>query len=415
MRAIPQKERPGVELNTNNVIKLKRKRIKKINPLWIIAGLLAAILIAVLVILVRGGAEGIAETGSVTVDVDYNAVIVRQEKVITSEAFDLADYFAEEGAWVEPDTKIMQIYRRGYSEEQAAALMRKHAEIYDEQLALLGETRDKTIRGYNESIALLEENIAEELMAGNSAEVRRQEAELLDALASRTDYLRENLQETETLRALYSQADALAEVVETQRHVLYSQESGFVSFYFDDYENALNADKLSILTSDLVSSVIKGKGGAAWTTASDTSAYRLVGGDEWYCVFLTGADEALRCVGGRSYSIAAKGHGTYTAVALEPIVSGKKVVNILKVEGAPTEFLNTRRIELTVRFDASDICVSKQAIQFENGVPYIELLLSDGKYCIFVNVLSADDKRAVINVREDQDMPIAVGVRYWIP
>ena len=394
MRAIPQKERPGVELNTNNVIKLKRKRIKKINPLWIIAGLLAAILIAVLVILVRGGAEGIAETGSVTVDVDYNAVIVRKEKVITSEAFDLADYFAEEGAWVEPDTKIMQIYRRGYSEEQAAALMRKHAEIYDEQL---------------------EENIAEELMAGNSAEVPRQEAELLDALSSRTDYLRKNLQETETLRALYSQADALAEVVETQRHVLYSQESGFVSFYFDDYENALNADKLSILTSDLVSSVIKGKGGAAWTTASDTSAYRLVGGDEWYCVFLTGADEALRCVGGRSYSIAAKGHGTYTAVALEPIVSGKKVVNILKVEGAPTEFLNTRCIELTVRFDASDICVSKQAIQFENGVPYIELLLSDGKYCIFVNVLSADDKRAVINVREDQDMPIAVGVRYWIP
>ena len=120
MRAIPQKERPGVELNTNNVIKLKRKRIKKINPLWIIAGLLAAILIAVLVILVRGGAEGIAETGSVTVDVDYNAVIVRNEKVITSEAFDLADYFAEEGAWVEPDTKIMQIYRRGYSEEAVA-------------------------------------------------------------------------------------------------------------------------------------------------------------------------------------------------------------------------------------------------------------------------------------------------------
>ena len=47
------------------------------------------------------------------------------------------------------------------------------------------------------------------------------------------------------------------------RDRLYSQESGFVSFYFDDYENALNADKLSILTSDLVSSVIKGKGGAA--------------------------------------------------------------------------------------------------------------------------------------------------------
>lgn len=50
-------------MNTNNVIKLKRKRIKKINPLWIIAGLLAAILIAVLVILVRGGAEGIARDG----------------------------------------------------------------------------------------------------------------------------------------------------------------------------------------------------------------------------------------------------------------------------------------------------------------------------------------------------------------
>lgn len=135
-------------------------------------GCLRQFSLQLLVILVRGGAEGIARgPGSVTVMLIIMLLLSANEKVITSEAFDLADYFAEEGAWVEPDTKIMQIYRRGYSEEQAAALMRKHAEIYDEQLALLGETRDKTIRGYNELIALLEENIAEELMAGNSAEV----------------------------------------------------------------------------------------------------------------------------------------------------------------------------------------------------------------------------------------------------
>lgn len=403
-------------MSKDNVIGIKKKGSKKSNPLlWVIAALLTAILIGVIVLLILGGAEGIAETGSVTVDLDFDAVIVRKETVITSEAFDLADYFADEGEWVEADTKIMQIYRRGYSDEQAAALMSKYSEIYSEQLALLGETRDKTIRGYNELISMLEGNIAEELMAGDSAKVREHEKELLNALAERMEYLRSNLQETETLRALYAQADALSEVIETQRHVLYSQESGFVSFYFDDYENALNADKLSILTSDLISSVIKGKGGAAWTTSSDTSAYRIVGGDEWYCVFLTNANEALRCVNGRSYSIAVAGYGTYTATALEPIVNGEKVVNTLKVEGSPAELLNTRRISLTVRFDASDICIDEKAIQFENGVPYIELLLSDGKYCIFVNVLSADGKHAVINVRDDQDMPIAVGVRYWIP
>lgn len=403
-------------MSKDNVIGIKKKRSKKSNPLlWVIAALLAAILIGVIVLLILGGAEGIAETGSVTVDLDFDAVIVRKETVITSEAFDLADYFADEGEWVEADTKIMQIYRRGYSDEQAAALMSKYSEIYSEQLALLGETRDKTIRGYNELISMLEGNIAEELMAGDSAKVREHEKELLNALAERMEYLRSNLQETETLRALYAQADALTEVIETQRHVLYSQESGFVSFYFDDYENALNADKLSILTSDLISSVIKGKGGAAWTTSSDTSAYRIVGGDEWYCVFLTNANEALRCVNGRSYSIAVAGYGTYTATALEPIVNGEKVVNTLKISGSPAELLNTRRISLTVRFDASDICIDEKAIQFENGVPYIELLLSDGKYCIFVNVLSADGKHAVINVRDDQDMPIAVGVRYWIP
>lgn len=403
-------------MSKDNVIGIKKKGSKKSNPLlWVIAALLTAILIGVIVLLILGGAEGIAETGSVTVDLDFDAVIVRKETVITSEAFDLADYFADEGEWVEADTKIMQIYRRGYSDEQAAALMSKYSEIYSEQLALLGETRDKTIRGYNELISMLEGNIAEELMAGASAKVREHEKELLNALAERMEYLRSNLQETETLRALYAQADALSEVIETQRHVLYSQESGFVSFYFDDYENALNADKLSILTSDLISSVIKGKGGAAWTTSSDTSAYRIVGGDEWYCVFLTNANEALRCVNGRSYSIAVAGYGTYTATALEPIVNGEKVVNTLKIEGSPAELLNTRRISLTVRFDASDICIDEKAIQFENGVPYIELLLSDGKYCIFVNVLSADGKHAVINVRDDQDMPIAVGVRYWIP
>lgn len=127
MRVIPQKERPGVELNTNNVIKLKRKRIKKINPLWINCGVACGNShCSARDTCSRRCRRHCPRPGSVTVDVDYNAVIVRKEKVITSEAFDLADYFAEEGAWVEPDTKIMQIYRRGYSEEQAAALMRKH-------------------------------------------------------------------------------------------------------------------------------------------------------------------------------------------------------------------------------------------------------------------------------------------------
>lgn len=78
-------------MNTNNVIKLKRKRIKKINPLWIIAGLLAAILIAVLVILVRGGAEGIARDRAASrLMLIIMLLLSAKKRIITSESIDLA-------------------------------------------------------------------------------------------------------------------------------------------------------------------------------------------------------------------------------------------------------------------------------------------------------------------------------------
>lgn len=392
----------------------KRRKLKK-GVLAIILGFLAAAVAVLFFIVYKGGAEATAQYGSASMTNSYDAVIVRKERIITADEFDLADYFADEGSRVESGDPVMNVYKMGYSKEITLSLWRVRQEIYETQLEVLGEARDVELRTYDSGIEEARSRIAYAVMNGESSLVLGIQNELTELLEARRNYLRGYIQETEALRSLYQREEELEASVNEARTELLAPSAGTVSYYVDDFAIALNADKLSTVTSDLVTSALKRSKNAKWSGSAKTNAYRIVDTGEWYCVFLTPVSEPLRVAEGMKYPVTIDGYGSFEGTGAGSFVSGKKVVNIIRVNDEMGALINVRGVRVKVGFEASDIMVDKRAIQFENGEPYIEVITADGRYGVYVNVLSGDGEHVIVNARSTDNAPIGVGVKYWIP
>lgn len=393
-----------------------KNRIKvRGRSLYIVIGALVVAVAVLVVCLVGKGAEAIMDVGHVAVDMRHDAVIVRRETAVTTNNFDRADYLVREGENISAGEHVMDVYNRGFNDELMLSLQQTRREIYEAQLEQMGETRDSTVRGYNERVELIKSNIANAVMEGNTASVPALERELFTALSERSAYLRSILQETEKLRTLYRTEQEKEALISVWRNSLYAETAGTVSFYFDDYENALNAEKLGMLTSDLISTVLKGKGAVEWTTQAENLAYRVVDTSNWFLVYLTGAEDTLRSAQGKSYVVELDGYGTYTATAREPIISGKYALNILEVNAEMGELINVRTVGIDVHYEADGVTVRAEGIIIKDGRYYIDLMYSDGKERVEINALASNGDKVIISVRDGGEHAIVAGVRYWIP
>lgn len=381
----------------------------------IIIGTLLIAIAVLLVIVLYEGTEEITDSGHISFSAEYKAIIVRDENAVTTQAYDKADYIALEGEYVSAGDHVVDIYKRGYNDELMLALQNMREQVYAAQLEQLGETKDSNLEALNDSIAQLENSISDRIMlSSGDRTVAELERELEDLLQQRMEYLKGVVQETETLRTLYAQEKECEGVVNAWKTQMNAETSGTVSFYFDDYENAVNADTLGMLTADLINGVIKGKDANEWMVRSENYAYRIVDNTHWYCAFVTKSSDPLRVSKGHKYQIDTNGYGIFEATALEPQINGRSIVNILEINEDIGALINIRSITLSVAYDATGIKVQKDAIKVVDCVPNISLMYGDGRRDVPIDVLTLDDKYAIIKSRNESEQIVA-GVRYWIP
>ncbi|MEZ4508757.1 MAG: HlyD family efflux transporter periplasmic adaptor subunit [Eubacteriales bacterium] len=81
---------------------------------------------------------GEIEFGSLGADLEVNAAIIRDEKVIMSEPYEKITFDVVEGETVNNDQVIAQLYKRGYQDETMVTLLNLQKQIYDYQMQLLG-------------------------------------------------------------------------------------------------------------------------------------------------------------------------------------------------------------------------------------------------------------------------------------
>ena len=391
-----------------------RRNAARIDPrILIIIGVLVAVIGVLLFILLYHGKEEITERGMMMFRLDNrNAVVVRDETVLISQEYASLDYLKEEGSEVVSGESLATVYKLGFSSELTQSLLSAREEVYKAQMERIGSTKDQRLDEMNAAIQSLRSSISDRVVLGSGRDLESLCMELDAALAERMEYLREKVQETETLRALYSKVEEREQLISAWTLDVTAPVSGIVSYYFDGYEQAINAEKLSMLSPDLLNRAIKAKGASSWTTNDMTSVCRVVNRDRWYLAFMTKSSELTRTASGVEYDVEIKGYGTYKAVALEPMINGDEVVNILEVNTDIGDLIDVRTAKISVSSAVSGIKVKSEAIKKENGLRYLELLLSDSHYTIGVDVLAEENGMVIIRPHEATDT-LNEGVRYW--
>lgn len=379
--------------------------------------LLALVLIAVTVgavLLLSDSGGGTLETGTMRMELSAKGVVIRDEMSVSVDRYDKVTFLAAEGAECYEGMPIAAVYKWGYSDDMMQSLITVEAEIYAAQTALLSGVENADLA--NIELQISQKRAAIRTLAhGGEGDLLTLETELKSLLAQRKEYLRNTVQPTEALTALYAAEQAKQEQLASYVTEVMASGSGVVSFYFDGYEQALNYDKLDMLNAELISRTLKNTANMAGGSA-DNLLYRFVNPNRWHLAFLTGKNEPLRTLAGAQYSVTFDGltDTPYTATALETAVYDGGVMNLLEFTEPIGALLSARNVNATVSMEASGVVAPLDAIAMRDGAAYIRIRTGDGEREVAVDVLATDQENALIQAKDAAD-PIAAGQRYAKP
>ncbi len=392
----------------------RRRRVRFTGKFYMLLALMLVAVTVAVVLLLSDSGGGTLETGTMRMELAVKGIVIRDEMSVTVDKYDKVMFQTAEGAESYEGMPIARVFKWGYSDDMMQSLITVETQIYEAQTALLSGVE-------NANLANIELQIAQKRLAirtrllGGEGDLLTLENELASLLAQRKEYLRNTVQPTEALSALYAAEQTKQEQLASYVTEVTASGAGVVSFYFDGYEQALNYDKLGMLNPELISNALKNTANMAGGSAENL-LYRLVNPNRWHVAFLTGKNEPLRTLAGAQYTVQFEGvpDKLFTAAALEAAVYDGGVVNLLEFTEPIGALLNARTVNATVSMEASGLLVPLDAVAMHDGAAYIMLRTGGEEHEVAVNILAKDEGNALIQTK-DAANPIAAGQRYVKP
>lgn len=393
---------------------MRRHRKVKAKPrFYALMTVLLIVVIVVVVLILTNSKAGVIETGAIDWSSVENMVVVRDETSVSIEKYDRVIYKAPEGADILEGDAVASVFKWGYTDERMQSLIAVQKEILNEQNALLESITNPELASLNAQIAQKLVNVRDAVMYRSGSDALTLENDLKELLNERKTMLKELVQPNEKLNQLYAEESLQLSQLNEWKADVTAKGSGRISFYFDGYEQVMNASKLDMLNSALIASVFKSAAGTGSKDAAQTLLYRVVNSGRWYTAFLTNASSPQRLVGGEQYTVVFDGYPNdpVTATALEPAISDDKAVNVLEFTSDIGEFIGIRSVSATIRLNAQGLKVPNKAIVMQNGMPGVNLVMDGGTKRMEVVVLASDAENAIIRPRNAADV-LTAGMRF---
>ena len=397
---------------------MARARVRFKGRFYLFMIVLIGMVIGVILIMQARKRNAEIQFGSIDADLEVSAAVIRDEMLIMTEQYEKALFQVVEGEVVNNDQLIVQLYKRGYQDETMITLLNLQKNIYAYQLQLLGGEVPPELAEINASIAALEEQIRAIAREESELDMLSLEQSLKGLQTERAELLKGIVQADGTLNAMYEEeASHVATQNSWKLDIRNTAGTGVVSFYFDGYEQVLSVSKLSTINSALVNSVVNGNNTSATTsTTSQEPLYRIINNTHWYIVYVTKSNEPMRLVAGETYYVTFGDYSdiVYTATARATTVSESSVVNILEFNTDIGKLIGTRVVHATVSKSAQGLVVPVSAIEIVDGIPCITISYGDTPLRVEIEILSKDEKRAVIRARNETDTLVA-GQKFYKP
>ena len=361
---------------------------------------------------------GEIEFGSLGADMEVNAAIIRDEKIVMSEPYEKITYDVVEGETVNNEQVIAQLYKRGYQDETMVSLLNLQKQIYEYQLQLLGGQEPQELVDLNNSIDEVEMQIRSVSRGESTLDMLDLEQSLKDLDTQRVTLMQSVVTPDTALTQLYNDLKTQQNVISGwRRDIKNTSGTGIVSFYFDGYEQVLSVNKLSTINSALVKNVISGGNTAKLAdSTSEVPLYRIINNTHWFIAFVTNSSDPMRLAEGEQYSVLFKDYSDqqYTATARASTVSEKSVVNILEFNTDIGKLIGTRTVSATISKSAQGLVVPLKAIEIVSGMPGINITYGDTVLRVEVDILAQDTNKAVIRAHNEADN-LTAGMKYLKP
>lgn len=387
-----------------------KKRRRKLNKkFFIITGSAVILTAAVVLFLIFGLTKtGQAKQGSITFKQDFESIIIRNEEVYETDAFNRVNFIAKEGQTVVKDDPLLYVYKLGYNYKNADLLASAQKRIKD---YIENDIKDINNAEYDEINTRVNQKAQEAYLTVSGekdSDVIQLERELRSLLQERLEFLRNYGNPGDAVLKDFDETEKkLNEKIEDAQQEEKAKQDGVISFYFDNLEAIMDDENISTLTIQHIDDAMKGITNATLTDASTKKPlYRIVNPNDWYIMLLT------------SKPIKELAEGTPISVVFEDIAGKQYSASIKEGREDPKgyiyvahstddigELLCTRKAKATVVKSYSGIMVPSSAVKEKNGTNYVNIKLGDGSVkMVPVNVLITNsDGTIVAPISEDAD------------
>lgn len=333
------------------------------------------------------------------------ALIVRNETVYPQQGISSIRYTAKEGEFIQRGKPVCTVYTSGFKAKESEKLSNYRNDLKVHQISLLSSETvpDSELQRLNMDVM---RHISETraLIHGADGSLRDQEELLKAAIQARQDYIKQKYPDDTKLSRLYDNEANQLQRIETWAKQFSAADDGYVSFYTDGFENAVNVNNYKTYTPPQVHDIIVGKIPEGYTPEKDTEdVYRLVRRHSWRALMLADNPDWTP-VEGDLYQMHLESFEDLHAEATVESTSkiGNKLLVRLSVEGSVLPILYTRSCRLQLSKKSISLSVPDRAIIVQkdaNGLDQsgVVAIYTEGEYFIPVEILSREDGAVAIS------------------
>ena len=377
---------------------LKRRR-RANTKFYLFIGAIAVVAVVVLFFVFNIQTAEV-EQGTIPFEAEAAAVVVRDEQVVFAQNYGKANYIVSEGERVEAEAPVMEVYKWGYNEKVMNDLIDYQTKIEQYQENVF---QSEDLANLQNEITAKAAELRGIINGTAEGDVVTAERELKSLMASKQNYLKENVNPDQQLQDFYTQEEEIQGRVNNWRQQLTAPTAGVVSYYFDGAEDVLNAANIENIKSSDILDILKGTTGSQETQGEETEqpAYRLVNSYKWYLV-IRSEEEIPEFTNDREFSIA---FNDYVERQYQGVVSGtvkeeNDYLYVIEISDDIGELLNVRRADTRVFTQFTGLKVPEKALKEKDGVTGVNVVVGREKTFVPVTVDIIKDGNAIVTPAE---------------
>ncbi|MEX1377639.1 MAG: HlyD family efflux transporter periplasmic adaptor subunit [Eubacteriales bacterium] len=363
------------------------------------------------------------EWGNLNSSFSAEAVIVRNEQIVTSTNYGTLECLTAEGEFTYEGTAVAKLYLSDYSENDIESLISKQQEIKTYQtINILKNINYPDLEEINDKIDALIDEISALAMENRNREIPAKDSELKVLMEERRRYMNENLPADADLEKYYMQEADMLEKINNSIITMYAPRDGIVSFFLDGMETYLDYNFLQNMSSNEFDSMMKvidenyssANLGLDSKININQTVYRIVEPNLWYAVMKVPRNKNT-LVTGQSYFVNFEGYeyGAVNGYVEFMVDAGKDLIIVMQFTEDIGTMATLRIVTCNFGDSSEGYRIKREYIEYVDGV-YGVNVRDGGKKFVPVNVLAQDNTHVIVS-SADEDNPLIIGQRLVKP